>query len=116
MADDGYVRSVAKAIVTHLASSQKFDGIQRSSIDVLADLLLRFIGEVGRQSHAFAEISHRKDINPIDVVCVLPKLTLIRRQASQINAFMMSLVSLFSADVLGLLIYSILFCRPKPSY
>ena len=68
MADDEYARSAAKVVAAQMLAAHGVDGTQRSTLDILADLLLRYTAEIGRQSHMYAELSHRTDCNYRDVV------------------------------------------------
>lgn len=68
MSDDQYARSVAKVIAGQVLDAEGVDGVQKSAVDILADLLLRYIQEVGKKSHLYAEVAHRSEVNPLDVV------------------------------------------------
>ncbi len=43
--------------------------MQQSALDVLSDLLLRYIGEVGAIAHNYAELSNRTNPSADDLVC-----------------------------------------------
>ena len=63
-----YARQAARAAALHLADSAGFDLAQQSCVEILADLLLRYVQEVGAGSHAYAELAGRSETNPVDVV------------------------------------------------
>jgi histone H3/H4 len=68
MSDELHIRGIAKVVVAQLVAAHGLDGVQTSTVDVLADLLLRYIMEVGRQSRVCADLAHRADMNSLDVV------------------------------------------------
>lgn len=63
-----YARAAAKTIVAQLLIAQGIEDAQSSTIEILSDLLTRYIVELGNQSHMVAELSHRIDSTPLDVV------------------------------------------------
>ena len=66
--EDKYARSVAKLVAGQLMAAEGLDSAQRSTLEILSDLLVRYIVEVGAQSHMYAELSHRTECSPTDVV------------------------------------------------
>ena len=66
--EDKYARSIAKLVVGQLMAADGLDSAQRSTIDILSDLLVRYIVEIGSQSHMYAELSHRTECSPTDMV------------------------------------------------
>jgi histone H3/H4 len=78
MSQDEYARRAARVAAAQLAEAAGFDRVQSSSLDILSDLLLRYIAEVGTASHAYAELANRTDANPLDVVsCARSLLALL---------------------------------------
>lgn len=65
---DQYATAAARVAVSQLAEAAGFDAVHQSSVDTLADLLLRYINEVGSASHGYAELAGRTESNPLDVV------------------------------------------------
>lgn len=61
-------RAAAIAAVSQLAGAAGFDAVQQSSAEILGELLLRYIGEVGVAAHGYAESTGRTDVTPVDVV------------------------------------------------
>jgi Bromodomain associated len=49
--------------------------MQQSALDVLSDLLLRYIGEMGATTRSYAELGHRTEPTADDVVRIVPGLT-----------------------------------------
>lgn len=63
-----YPRKIAQIVAAEMLQSKNIEGVQKSSLEVLEDLLLRYLTELGRQSHKNAEIARRTVCNPTDVV------------------------------------------------
>jgi len=66
--EDKYARSIAKLVVGQLMTTEGLDSAQRSTIDILSDLLVRYIVEIGSQGHMYAELSHRTECSSTDMV------------------------------------------------
>jgi histone H3/H4 len=73
MADE-YSRSVARVIAAQIAEASGFDACQESAIEVLADLLLRYLTTVCSSSHSYAELAGRSQSNLADVLLSLEEL------------------------------------------
>lgn len=65
---DKYSRQVARIAVAQMAETVGFDGVQESAVEVLADLMLRYIAQLASASHSYAEIAGRTDCNINDLV------------------------------------------------
>ena len=65
---DEYARKIAQLVVAQILEKKELDGVQKSALEVLEDLLIRYLSELGRQAHENAEISRRTVCNPVDVV------------------------------------------------
>lgn len=65
---DQYARAAAKVATAQLAEAAGFEAVDRSSLEVLSELLLRYINEIGAASHSYAESAGRTDSNALDVV------------------------------------------------
>ena len=65
---DRYSRQVARIAVAQMAETTGFDGVQESAVEVLADLMLRYVAQLASASHAYAEVAGRTDCNVNDVV------------------------------------------------
>lgn len=72
-----YSRHVSKIVISQLAETAGFQAVQESAVDILADLMLRYIAQLGSASHSYAELAGRTDCNINDLVSVdsqqLPK-------------------------------------------
>lgn len=71
MAADGYSRQLAHVVAAQLAEVSGFEAVQESALDVLAELLLRYVSEVGTASHEYAELANRSEVNVADVALAL---------------------------------------------
>lgn len=87
-----YPRQVARLVAAELLKSKNIEAVQASTLDVLEDLLIRYILELSRQSKQNAEIARRTNINPMDVIIALrsqgvflPELELTRRSAPDVD-------------------------------
>jgi histone H3/H4 len=65
---DQYAREAARVSALQLAYHAGFDVAQESCVEILADLLLRYVNEVGAGSHHYAELAGRSETNAVDVV------------------------------------------------
>lgn len=73
MADD-FSRSIARVVVAQIAEGTGFDTCQESAVDILADLLLRYLSTVCASSHSFAEQAGRSQANLADTLLSLEEL------------------------------------------
>lgn len=63
-----FSRAVAQVAVAQLAEDAGFETAQTSSLDILSDLLLRYIAEIGRSAHSYADCAQRSCPNADDVL------------------------------------------------
>lgn len=63
-----YSRHVSKVVISQLAETAGFQAVQESAVDILADLMLRYIAQLGSASHSYAELAGRTDCNINDLV------------------------------------------------
>ncbi|WIA22741.1 hypothetical protein OEZ86_009700 [Tetradesmus obliquus] len=73
MADE-FSRSVARVIAAQIAETSGFEACQESAIEILADLLLRYLTTVCSSSHSYAELAGRSQSNLADVLLSLEEL------------------------------------------
>ena len=71
---DRYSRQVARIAVAQMAETAGFDGVQESAVEVLADLMLRYVAQLASTSHAYAEVAGRTDCNVNDVVSSISEI------------------------------------------
>lgn len=65
-----YSRHVSKIVVSQLSETAGFHAVQESAVDVLADLMLRYVAQLGSASHSYAELAGRSECNINDLVSV----------------------------------------------
>lgn len=63
-----YSRFVSKVVVGQIAETAGFQAVHESAVDVLADLMLRYIAQLGSASHSYAELAGRTDCNVNDLL------------------------------------------------
>lgn len=68
---DRYAAQAAFVAVAQVAEAAGFDASQSSVLNILAELLLRFINEVGGASHGYAELAGRTEPNALDILLAL---------------------------------------------
>ena len=64
---EAYSLEVAAKVVCQLAESSGFEGVQRSALDTLADLLVRYIAQAARGAAGSAELAGRTRVNAVDM-------------------------------------------------
>jgi transcription initiation factor TFIID subunit 8 len=62
-----YTRRIARVAAAQMAELTGFEAAQESSIEVLAELLTKYVQEVCTAAHAHAETAHRTDFNICDL-------------------------------------------------
>jgi len=73
MAED-FSRAVARVAAAQIAESAGFDACQDSAIEILADLLLRYLTTICASSHSYAELAGRSQSNLADLLLALEEL------------------------------------------
>ena len=63
-----YSREIAKVAVAQIAEATGFQAAQGSAVEVLGDLLLRYLSQLGTAAHSNAEQAGRTEVNLNDVV------------------------------------------------
>ena len=63
-----YSRHLARVVVAQTAESTGFEAVQTSALEVLADLLLCYISQLGSASSGYAQQAGRTDTNVNDLV------------------------------------------------
>lgn len=73
MADD-FSRQIARVVASQIAEATGFDACQDSAIEVLGDLLLRYLSTLCSSSHSYAELAGRSQSNLSDLLLALEDL------------------------------------------
>lgn len=69
-----FSRHVARVVAAQIAESTGFDACQDSAIEVLGDLLLRYLSTLCCGSHSYAELAGRSQANLADVLLAMEDL------------------------------------------
>ncbi|KAM0935280.1 putative bromodomain associated domain, histone-fold, transcription factor TFIID, subunit 8 [Dioscorea sansibarensis] len=75
---DAFGRSIAKIAVSQVCESSGFHGSRHSALDALADVLIRYIRDLGSTAHLYANLSGRTTCNVFDIIQGLEDLELSR--------------------------------------
>ena len=65
---ENFSRSIARCAAGQIIDSAGFEAVQESALDMVTELIMRYISEVGAASHTYAELAGRTDTNALDVV------------------------------------------------
>eukprot|EP00250_Pteridium_aquilinum_P006389 c16329_g1_i1 orf=211-1470(+) len=65
---DKFPRTVAKIAVSQICESAGFHSIQRSALETLADITIRYLCEVGKVSQFYANLAGRTQSNALDAI------------------------------------------------
>jgi transcription initiation factor TFIID subunit 8 len=91
-----YARAIAKVVAAQLAEADGFESVQESAIEILSDLLLRYISELSIGAHSYAELATRSQINVPDVLMSLEDMgTSVEDLRGYMDTPLMKKVSLF---------------------
>jgi transcription initiation factor TFIID subunit 8 len=73
MAED-FARHVARVVAAQIAEATGFDACQDSAVEILGDLLRRYLSTLSTSSHSYAELAGRSQSNLADVMLALEDL------------------------------------------
>ncbi|KAJ0970947.1 hypothetical protein J5N97_018906 [Dioscorea zingiberensis] len=73
---DAFGRSIAKIAVSQVCESAGFHGSRHSALDAFADVLIRYIRDLGSAAHFYANLSGRTACNVFDIIQGLEDLEL----------------------------------------
>ncbi|KAK8962427.1 hypothetical protein KSP40_PGU022155 [Platanthera guangdongensis] len=76
---DDFGRAVSRIAVAQICEITGFQSSQRSALDALGDIAIRYICSLGKSAHFYANISGRADSNVFDLVQGLEDLAVLRR-------------------------------------
>lgn len=71
---DQFSRALARVAVVQVAEAVGFDAVQSHAADAIADVLLRYITQLGAASHSYAEMAGRSDTNVFDILLAFEDL------------------------------------------
>lgn len=72
-----YERAAIQVAIAQMVEAAGFDSAQQSSLDILNDLLINHMTQVGSVAHSYAEVAGRTTPNAVDVVCRISPNTVI---------------------------------------
>jgi histone H3/H4 len=70
MADE-YAHQVARVVVGQIADTCGYEKAHKNALNAVADVMMRFVQEVGMYAKESAEHQGRTDVNALDVVRLL---------------------------------------------
>ena len=70
MADE-FPYALSRVVAAHVCESFGFQGVQRSALDTLADVLVKFLTTAGEHAHQYAENAGRTEAHAGDVMAAL---------------------------------------------
>lgn len=65
---DDFTLSVAKVAVAQICEAAGFQGFQRTALDTLSDVAVRFIRDVGRTANLYSNLACRSQCNVFDII------------------------------------------------
>lgn len=68
---DEFARAVANTAVAQVCEGLGFHAIQRTAVETLADITLRYLSDIGKAAHFYANLAGRTQCNAFDVVLAL---------------------------------------------
>lgn len=71
MAAEEYSRRLARVAVAQMAEMAGFTKAQQSAVDILSELLLKYVGELCSTAHSYAELANRTEFNVCDLSTAL---------------------------------------------
>lgn len=74
MSAEDFSRHIARVVASQVAEATGFDACQDSAIEILGDLLLRYLTTVSAGCHSYAELAGRSQSNLSDVLLALEDL------------------------------------------
>lgn len=74
MSAEDFSRHIARVVASQVAEATGFDACQDSAIEILGDLLPRYLTTVSAGCHSYAELAGRSQSNLSDVLLALEDL------------------------------------------
>lgn len=68
---DEFARAVANTAVSQICEGLGFHAIQRTAVETLADIALRYLSDIGKAAHFYANLAGRTQCNAFDVILAL---------------------------------------------
>ncbi|WCJ25575.1 Bromodomain transcription factor [Euphorbia peplus] len=71
---DDFAQAIAKIAVAQICESAGFQAFQQSALDLLSDITVRYIHNLGKISHSYANLAGRTEGNALDIIQGLEEL------------------------------------------
>ena len=68
---DDFARAVANTAVSQVCEGLGFHGIQKTAVETLTDIALRYLSDLGQAAHFYATLAGRTQCNAFDVILAL---------------------------------------------
>ncbi|KAG0602909.1 hypothetical protein M758_10G050700 [Ceratodon purpureus] len=68
---DEFARAVANTAVSQVCEGLGFHGIQKTAVETLTDIALRYLSDLGKAAHFYANLAGRVQCNAFDVILAL---------------------------------------------
>ncbi|GLJ48763.1 hypothetical protein SUGI_1028380 [Cryptomeria japonica] len=65
---DAFGRAIARIAVGQICESAGFQSCQESALEALADIAVRYLGDLGKSAHFYANLACRTECNVFDVI------------------------------------------------
>ncbi|KAF5180189.1 Transcription initiation factor tfiid subunit [Thalictrum thalictroides] len=75
---DEYGRAITKIAVAQICESVGFQNFQQSTLDVLSEVTIRYLRDLGKTAHFYANLGGRTDCNAFDVIQGLEDLVTLQ--------------------------------------
>ncbi|KAL3675144.1 hypothetical protein R1sor_025092 [Riccia sorocarpa] len=113
---DEFGRAVAKIGVAQLCEAVGFNAVQRSAGETLADILIRYLTDLAKAAHFYANLAGRTQCNALDVIMAMEDVGTGPTSAAENNRPLSSSKAL--QEVMRYVEYSeeIPFARPLPHF
>jgi transcription initiation factor TFIID subunit 8 len=63
-----FAQAIAKIAVAQICESEGFQTFQQSAIETLSDVAVRYIRDVGKTAHYYANLAGRTECNVFDII------------------------------------------------
>ncbi|KAG9439049.1 hypothetical protein H6P81_019214 [Aristolochia fimbriata] len=67
-AGDEFGRAIARIAVAQICESVGFQGFQQSALEALSDIAIRYLRDLGKTAHFYANLAGRTDCNVFDII------------------------------------------------
>ncbi|MCL7052204.1 hypothetical protein MKW94_011427 [Papaver nudicaule] len=65
---DDFARAIARIAVAQICETMGFETLHESALDALSDIVIRYLCDLGKTSHFYANLAGRMDSNVFDII------------------------------------------------